>query len=153
MEGFDLIKKIYTIGFTKKTAEEFFTLIEKNHVTKLIDIRLNNTSQLSAFSKFPDIEFFLDRICKVSYEHDIKLAPTDEILSRYKKKEIDWHGYEIEFEQLMQSRKIDNYIMTNYSECADYCLLCSEPSPKQCHRRLVAERFAAVLKNLEVIHL
>ena len=82
------MKNIFTIGFTKKTAEEFFTLLEKNHVSKIVDVRLNNTSQLAAFSKFPDIEFFLKRILNVGYVHDKNFAPTEDILNRYKKKII-----------------------------------------------------------------
>ena len=145
--------KIFTIGFTKKTAEEFFTLLENQKVSKLIDIRLNNKSQLAAFSKFPDIEFFLKRICGIEYVHDTKFAPSEEILSDYKNKAIDWNEYEIKFAELMNSRNIDKYILDNYFNCDKYCLLCSEPTAKNCHRRLVAEIFAMVLKDVEIVHL
>ena len=145
--------KIYTIGFTKKTAEDFFTLLENNHVRKLIDVRLNNTSQLAAFSNFPDIEFFFKKICSIEYFHDTTFAPTEDILSDYKKKIIDWTGYEIKFAKLMGERDIDKYIAEHYSDCNNYCLLCSEPTPEKCHRRLVAEKFSEVLKKIEIIHL
>ena len=147
------MSKIYTIGFTKKTAEDFFTLLINNHVLKLLDIRVNNTSQLAAFSKFPDIEFFLKRICNIEYKHDTTFAPTEDILNDYKKKLIDWNGYEINFEELMKKRYIDRYIVENYYNCDDYCLLCSEPTPEHCHRRLVADKFASVLKDIRIVHL
>ena len=79
------MKTLYTIGFTKKTAEEFFYLLEKNRVATVIDVRLNNTSQLAAFSKFPDIKFFLRKIINTDYIHDLNFAPSENILNRYKK--------------------------------------------------------------------
>ena len=82
------MNKLYTIGFTKKNAEKFFELIRKNDITLLVDVRLNNTSQLAAFSKYPDIEFFLKEICSCDYKHEILFAPEDSTLSRYKKKTI-----------------------------------------------------------------
>ena len=147
------MSKIYTIGFTKKTAEDFFTLLENNHVCKLIDVRLNNTSQLAAFSKFPDIEFFSRRICNIEYVHDTTFAPSEEILSDYKKKIIDWAEYEIRFANLMSERNIDEYIIEHYSDSNNYCFMCSEPTPEKCHRRLVAENFSRVLSKSEIIHL
>ena len=147
------MSRIYTIGFTKKTAEEFFTLLEENNIQKLIDIRLSNNSQLAAFSKFPDIEFFLKRLCNIAYIHDPIFAPSEKLLNSYKKRLIDWVDYEIEFSALMGARNIKNYIVSNYSDCDNCCLLCSEPTPENCHRRLVAEIFAKVLKNVEIVHL
>lgn len=131
------MKKIFTIGFTKKTAKEFFGLLEKNNVAEVVDIRLNNTSQLAAFTKFPDIEFFLEKICGISYRHDTEFAPTENILSGYKKKLIDWKGYESEFAKLMKERNIDEYILETYASVNNFCLLCSETTPEKCHRRLV----------------
>lgn len=147
------MKKIFTIGFTKKTAEEFFNLLERGQVESLIDIRLNNTSQLAAFSKFPDLEFFLKRILGIPYVHDVNFAPTEEILNQYKKKIIDWSGYESEFTKLMNERNVDEYILKNYHSRDNFCFLCSEPRPEKCHRRLVAERFAHVFKEVEIVHL
>lgn len=147
------MKNIFTIGFTKKTAEEFFTLPEKNHVSKIVDVRLNNTSQLASFSKFPDIEFFLKRILNVGYVHDKNFAPTENILNRYKKKIISWNDYEREFADLMNERNISEHIKKIYSESDNLCLLCSEPTPENCHRRLVAEKFAEIFGNVRIIHL
>ncbi len=147
------MNKIYTIGFTQKTAEEFFNLIEKNKIRKLIDVRLKNNSQLSAFSKYPDIKFFLHRICSAEYFHDKNFAPTEKILNDFKNKVIDWTEYEIEFSMLMRNRNIEKYIAANYLDCTGYCFLCSEPTPENCHRRLIAEKFKKVFADLEIIHL
>lgn len=147
------MNKIFTVGFTKKTAEEFFTLLEENSVAEIIDVRLNNTSQLAGFSKFPDIKFFLQRISNINYRHEKIFAPTENILSDYKKKIIDWAGYEKNFENLMRERNISDYILKNYFDADKICLLCSEPTPENCHRRLVAEKFAEVFANIKIIHL
>lgn len=146
------MNKIYTVGFTKKTAEDFFNALEENRISLVLDLRLNNTSQLAGFTKYPDIKFFLNRICKIDYIHDTMFSPTDYILSRYKKKEIDWGQYEKEFFELMRIRNINKYIPTSYSIDKTICLLCSEPTPEKCHRRLIANIFKEVL-SLEIIHL
>jgi len=147
------MKTIYTIGFTKKTAEEFFYLLEKNSVETIVDVRFNNTSQLAAFSKFPDIKFFLKRILNVEYIHDVNFSPSENILNRYKKKIISWSDYEKEFAELMNARNIDEYISKKYFDSDKICLLCSEPAPENCHRRLVAEKFSEILENVKIIHL
>ena len=147
------MKTIYTIGFTKKTAENFFCLLEKNSVATVVDVRLNNTSQLAAFSKFPDIKFFLHKIINADYIHDLNFAPSEDILNRYKKKIIDWAGYETEFFKLLDSRNIDEYIKKKYSDSDKICFLCSEPAPENCHRRLVAEKFSEVLGDITIVHL
>ena len=97
-----MIKNIYTIGFTKKTAEDFFNLLESNSIDIILDIRLNNTSQLSGFSKFPDIKFFLKKINNIEYIHDIKLSPKESTLKKYKKNNIDWNGYVSECKETME---------------------------------------------------
>lgn len=148
------MNSIYSIGFTQKSAEDFFTLLQKNNVRILVDVRLNNTSQLAAFSKFPDIEFFLNKICNIEYRHEIAFAPEESTLKRYKKKEINWEQYVSEFFETMKKRNIRKYIADKYrSEDRKVCLLCSEPTPEQCHRRLIAEIFAEVFANTKIIHL
>lgn len=147
------MKTLYTIGFTKKTAEDFFCLLEKNSVAAVVDVRLNNTSQLAAFSKFPDIKFFLQKILNADYIHDKNFAPSENILNRYKKKIINWADYEAEFAELMNARNIDEYIKKKYSDSDKVCLLCSEPTPENCHRRLIAEKFSEVLGDIKIIHL
>ena len=146
------MSKIFTIGFTRKTAEEFFKTLKENGVKKVIDVRFNNTSQLLGFSKYPDIEYILS-LHSIDYVHDKKFAPSEKILKRYKKNVINWDDYEKEFAELMNYRDIDTYIADNYSEQENYCLLCTEVSPENCHRRLVAEKIREVLEDIEIIHL
>jgi uncharacterized protein (DUF488 family) len=138
---------IFTIGFTKKTAQFFFELLKKNKVNVIVDIRLNNTSQLAGFSKFPDIKYFLEELCAIDYISDINFAPTDQILKDYKAKRISWHEYVIQFNELMQLRKINEYIKLEYGNCGynNICLLCSEEKSTNCHRSLVAKYFCDVL--------
>lgn len=147
------MRKIFTIGFTKMTAEEFFTCLERNHVKKVVDVRLYNTSQLLGFSKYPDIEYFLRNLSGIDYIHDLEFAPSEKILDYYKKKYIDWEGYEEAFAALMRVRDIDEHILKNYADADNICLLCTEVSPENCHRRLVAEKIAEVLGDVEITHL
>lgn len=148
--------KLYTIGFTKKTAETFFNLLKKNNVKHLIDIRLNNASQLAAFSKGIDLNYFLNEICNIKYSHDIELAPTKEILSDYKDKKISWSEYETKFLELLDTRDMHNKILNKFPNGVDgICLLCSEPTAEKCHRRLAAEYIKNTFTNcdIEIIHL
>ena len=146
--------KIYTIGFTKKTARKFFELLKNNGIDTLIDVRLNNTSQLAGFAKSPDIEYFLKEICNVNYFHDRTFAPTDQLLKDYKNNRVTWEFYEKTFEEIMNSRKIEEYIKNQYDFLRDknICLLCSEDTAEKCHRRLVAQYFAGLFYT-SVIHL
>ena len=146
----DMIK-LYTIGFTKKDAESFFTLLEKNGIKKLIDIRLNNVSQLAGFTKKNDLKYLLRAICNIRYLHMPELAPTSEILNDYKKKRIGWHDYESRFNKILSDRKIERSL--NKTDLDAACLLCSEASPEKCHRRLVAEYLRKKLDDIEIIHL
>lgn len=145
--------KVYTIGFTKKTAKQFFSILTENNIDTVVDVRLNNLSQLAGFSKYPDVEFFLDKICSIGYKHDLHFAPKDSTLTRYKKKQISWDEYEKEFAQTMLERNITEYIKANYSSEGSICLLCSEPTPENCHRRLVANYFKEILNEVQIIHL
>lgn len=144
--------QIYTIGFTRKTAEDFFDTLEENNIDELVDVRLYNSSQLSSFTKFPDIEYFTRKILHADYRHDLQLAPSKQLFDGYKEKIFDWFDYECEFAKLMYERKISEHIAKNYSAEKKYCFLCSEASPENCHRRLVAEKFAEVF-DAEIIHL
>lgn len=145
--------KLFTIGFTQKKAADFFGLLLKNEVKLVLDIRLNNTSQLAGFAKFPDIEYFLNRICNIKYIHDTFFSPEESTLEQYKKKRISWERYVEEFNNTMDERKIESYIREKYSNPDHFCLLCSEPSAEKCHRRLVANKFKEQLDDLEIIHL
>jgi uncharacterized protein (DUF488 family) len=130
--------EIYTIGFTKKTAAQFFGALRKANVEQLIDVRLNNVSQLAGFTKRDDLEFFLGELCNASYLHEPMLAPTQPLLDSYKKRRLPWHEYEHKFIQLMADRGIENRLDPRLFERRTV-LLCSEPTAEQCHRRLVVE--------------
>lgn len=142
--------KIYTIGFTKKSAREFFTRLKQSGVEKLVDIRLNNTSQLAGFAKRDDLAFFCETICNIPYQHLPEFAPTQEILDRYKKNKGDWEDFERDFLNLIAARQIER---TNPALLQNACLLCSEHEPQHCHRRLVAEYLKSKWDNVQIAHL
>ncbi|MDQ7883944.1 DUF488 domain-containing protein [Atlantibacter hermannii] len=129
--------KVFSIGFTEKTAEKFFSLIRSQpDIKSLVDVRLNNVSQLSGFAKKNDLKYFLKELCNVNYLHIPDLAPTKEMLNPYKKGEVSWEIYEYNFLNLMAKRNIERI---DKSLIEDSCLLCSEHKPHNCHRRLVIE--------------
>ncbi len=128
---------LYTIGFTKKNAETFFKLIKDSKIKTLIDVRLNNVSQLAGFAKKDDLRFFLREICSAEYEHAPELAPTKEILDPYKNGKVTWAVYEENFLNLMSKRNVEKSI--NPAVLEQGCLLCSEHEPHFCHRRLVVD--------------
>jgi len=142
---------IFTIGFAKKSAREFFTALKEAGVSTLIDIRLNNVSQLAGFTKKEDLRYFLEEIVRIAYIHKPELSPTKEILDAYKKKLIDWTNYQNRFRQLLIERNVENLLTPQLVHNA--CLLCSEPKPDKCHRRLVAEYLLEHWGNVQIKHL
>jgi uncharacterized protein (DUF488 family) len=146
------IDHIFTIGFTQKSAKEFFDLIKNSGARRIVDTRLNNTGQLAGFSKRDDLEYFLRSIIGAEYFHWIESAPEEEMLSAYKKKQISWPDYEREYLTLMERRKIHSSAASVLGP--DACLLCSEAKPHHCHRRLLAEYLCRHLgTNVHVKHL
>ena len=143
--------KLWTIGFTKKSAQVFFGKLRASGARRVVDVRLNNVSQLAGFAKRNDLEFFLRELCGMDYLHLPDLAPTQEMLDRYKKQKGDWAVYEREFLELMRNREIERTVPKDVLE--DGCLLCSEEKPHHCHRRLVAEYLKERWGDLEVVHL
>ena len=143
--------KVFTIGFTKKSAEQFFNTLSRNGVTKIIDIRLNNKSQLAAFAKEEDLRYFLKKICTIEYLHIPQCAPSEELLKKYQKKEIDWNGYEKEYKGLINKRNVVSLFKKD--NLANICLLCSEQTPEQCHRRLLVEYLKDHFSDIEIVHL
>jgi len=142
---------LFTIGFTKKSAERFFTLLKEAHVQRVIDVRLNNRSQLAGFSKATDLEYFLRAIGEMEYRHLADLAPTQELLDNYKKRKGSWSEYESRFLELLRKRGVDHSLDRSVFDMA--CLLCSEHEPLHCHRRLVAEYLTDKWGDVEVRHL
>ena len=143
---------LHTIGFAGKSAEEFFGLLSEAGIERLVDVRLRTDSQLAGFTKRRDLSFFLKAIADMSYEHELMLAPTDEMLDAYRKKEIDWEEYATGFSALIAERDVSTKL-----ERSDFdvqtVLLCSEPEPEECHRRIAAEYLAEKWPEVEVHHL
>lgn len=131
---------IFTIGFTRKSAEKFFELLRSSNVKRIVDVRLNNISQLAGFTKRDDLRYFAKKVCGIDYMHLPILAPTQEMLNEYKKNDGNWDAYENRFLDLMKKRRIEN--MVSKADIESGCLLCSEDKPHNCHRRIVAEYFA-----------
>lgn len=144
--------EIYTIGFTKKSAADFFAALRGAGVRRLIDVRLSNTSQLAGFAKRDDLQFFLRELCGAEYCHEPTLAPTKEILDSYKKKQISWEEYEVRFVDLLVERGAEQAVPRRLFD-VPAVLLCSEPSPKRCHRRLAAEYLADKWGDVKIVHL
>lgn len=129
---------IFTIGYGQKRAEEFFELLNSNHIKVLIDIRLNNTSQLAGYTKKDDLPYFLRKICGAEYRHLLFLAPAKEIFEAYKKKKGSWEVFEQDYLALLGERKVEERLDRRDFETPTV-LLCSEPEPDRCHRRLLGE--------------
>ena len=144
--------EVYTTGFTKKTAAEFFGALRRAGIERLIDVRLHNSSQLAGFTKKEDLSFFLMEICCIEYLHEPLLAPTQDMFDAYKKQKGSWQDYEQRFLALMNERKIEENIDRKLFEISTV-LLCSEASAAHCHRRLVLAYLQAKWGNLEIIHL
>ncbi len=142
---------VFTMGFCKKSAEEFFGKLQQAGVRRVVDVRLKNTSSLAGFTKKQDIEFFLREVAGIAYVHRPDLAPTKELLDDYKNKRIDWAEYECRFNVLLNERRPEEQLTKDEFDSA--CLLCSESSADKCHRRLVAEYLAQHWGNLEIQHL
>lgn len=143
--------KIFTIGFTKTSAESFFTRLREAGVKKVIDVRLNNVSQLAGFAKKDDLRYFLDALCGIEYTHIPELAPTQEMFEAYKKRKGEWVDFKKRFIALMESRRVEETIPRESFDGA--CLLCSEDKPDHCHRRLVAEYLKSKWGYIDIVHL
>ena len=143
--------KVYTIGFTKKSASDFFELLRESGAKRLVDVRLNNVSQLAGFAKKGDLEYFAHKICRMEYVHLPELAPTKEMLDGYRKEHRDWDTYERQFLDLMNERQVEK--MRIRETVSHACLLCSEEKPHHCHRRLVAEYLQRHWGDVEIVHL
>lgn len=142
---------VFTIGFTKKSARRFFELLRESGAKRVVDVRLNNSSQLAGFAKRDDLAYFLKEMRGMDYVHLPELAPTQEMLDAYRNERGDWTAYEDRFLELMAQRRIEETIPKEV--IADGCLLCSEDKPHHCHRRLVAEYLKQRWGDVEVAHL
>ncbi len=143
---------VYTIGFTKRTAADFFGTLKRAGIRRLLDVRLNNTSQLAGFAKQEDLRFFLKELCAADYMHEPLLAPTQEILDAYKKGKGSWEEYVRCFLALLAERRVEARLDRSLFEVPTV-LLCSEKSATHCHRRLVLEYLQAKWGDLRIVHL
>lgn len=144
--------EIYTIGFTQTTAEHFFSRLSRARIERLLDVRLNNSSQLAGFAKAKDLPYFLGELVGAGYQHEPLLAPTQDLLDEYKKRKGDWASYERAFLALMTERRIADTLAPADFEYRT-ALLCSEATAEHCHRRLVAEHLAMHWPAVEIVHL
>lgn len=143
---------LYTIGFTKKSAEKFFNLLSGNHVKQLVDVRISNSSQLAGFAKGKDLEFFVKEICHIPYKHIPDFAPTKELLDQWHKQVVTWEEYVKIYTAMLKDRDIlRKYGIKTFDGS---CFLCSEDTPEQCHRRLLAEYMKKNSPDeVQIIHL
>ena len=144
--------EIATIGFTQHSAESFFGRLRTAKVEQLIDVRLNNVSQLAGFAKRDDLRYFLRELCSVSYLHEVLLAPSEDMLKQYREKKLTWSEYEKRFLNLMEQRRIEDRLSKDFFDPRSV-LLCSEHTPEKCHRRLVAEYLNAHWGDVLIMHL
>ena len=144
--------EVYTIGFTRRSAEEFFQALRKAGIRLLLDVRLNNTSQLAGFTKKDDLAFFLRELCGAGYRHEPSLAPTRELLEDYSRKRISWEEYERRFLALLEERGVAESLERGLFE-GPTVLLCSERGPERCHRRLALEHLNRKWGGMEIVHL
>ena len=143
---------LYTIGFTKKSAEQFFGLLRDNGVKQLVDVRISNSSQLAGFAKGKDLEFFTNEICHIPYKHIVDFAPTKELLDQWHKNEVSWTEYVEIYTKMLKDREIIKKFGVKSFDGA--CFLCSEDTPEQCHRRLLAEYLQKHSKEkVRIVHL
>ncbi|MCH7607121.1 MAG: DUF488 domain-containing protein [Chloroflexi bacterium] len=147
------VRTAYSIGFTKHSARDFFESLNRAGIERLVDVRLNNVSQLAGFAKRDDLAYFLELICGVEYMHEPLLAPTAELLDAYRKRRITWETYERRFSDLIRERSIGDMFAPEFFDRRTV-LLCSEHAPDQCHRRLVLEYLQRVWEgDLVIKHL
>lgn len=144
--------EILTIGFTKRSAADFFGTLEAADVQRVLDVRLNNRSQLAGYTKVSDLPFLLERVLGAEYEHEPLFAPTAEMLSAYRHRELDWERYAADYINLIQQREVDR-VISKEKFFMRTALLCSERFAEQCHRRLAAEYLASSWGQVQIRHL
>lgn len=142
--------RIYTIGFTKTTAENFFGRLKASGARRIVDVRLNNVSQLAGFAKRDDLAYFARALCGMDYEHVPELAPTQEIIDGVRKKGGSWADWQAAFLALLAERRVENM---DRSRLDGACLVCAEDKAQHCHRRLVAEYLKERWGDVEIVHL
>ena len=141
---------MFTIGFARKGARTFFTLLKSAGVSALLDVRLHNSSQLAGYTKRDDLAFLCEAVLGITYRHVTELAPTQEMLDRFKRHDGGWRRYEDDFLALMRERRIEQLPRELFAKA---CLLCAEPTADHCHRRLAAEYLRQAWHDITIVHL
>jgi uncharacterized protein (DUF488 family) len=144
--------EIYTIGFTQKSARQFFDILRANDIRRVVDIRLHNSGQLAGFTKKDDLAYFLREICDADYVHEPRLAPSEQLLKDYRAGRTSWQEYEPIFNGLMRERDVAQAVDRALFD-RPAVLLCSEPTAEHCHRRLVAEHLQREWGDVSIVHL
>jgi uncharacterized protein (DUF488 family) len=144
--------ELFTIGYTQKSARQFFELIKRHRIELLIDVRLWNSSQLAGYTKSKDLAYFLSEICRCDYVHELRYAPDTALLDGIKKGNINWTHYEVRYHKLLTERRCLEDYFSKYGKLR-VCFLCAEPTADQCHRRLLAERIAALYNGTIITHI
>jgi uncharacterized protein (DUF488 family) len=144
--------KIFTIGFTKKSAEEFFRLLKSNGIQRIVDIRVHPGGQLAGFAKDRDLAFFLRELAGIDYVYQPELAPAEELMKSYRA-DKDTAVWEAGYRQLLAENGMPGKLDRRIFEDKVCCLLCSEAEAEHCHRRIAAEMMKAEWGNVEIIHL
>ncbi len=148
------MKILYTIGFTKKSAKEFFEALRFRSVEVLVDTRINNVSQLAGFTKSDDLKYFLKAIGNIDYIYRPDFAPTKELLKEWRDGTISWEQYEEQYMSIQEKRGTYKNFLADFEKYEKICILCSEATPEHCHRRLLAEKLEKEFPNdIKVIHI
>lgn len=144
--------RVYTIGFTRRSAADFFSTLDQHGIKRVIDVRIHNASQLAGFTKRDDLAYFLQRILGAEYRHEPTLAPSEELLRAYRSRELDWDTYGARFRDLMAERRIQDQYNPDLF-VPPTVLLCAEPNARECHRALILDYLNKYWGNIEPIHL
>lgn len=140
--------RLYTIGYSKKTAEEFFDILRDNGVTQVVDIRRHNSNQLAGFTKQSDLPWFLDTIAGIGYSHELALAPSEDLMRAYRKEGLPFDEFAAKLRKQFEDREMPTKATFDHA-----ALLCSEADPSTCHRLVASEYLAEKWSGVEVIHL
>ena len=143
--------ELFTIGYTKKSAEKFFEIMSDNKIEIVADVRLYNSTQLAGFSKSVDLQYFLKKICGCNYIALKQLAPNPSLFENYKNGKTTWNEYEKIYNKFLDTQANLDFFYAFKNK--RICILCAESTPEHCHRRLIAEKISKTHDNVKITHL
>ena len=141
------MSKIFTIGFSGKSPDAFMDVLNAVRVRAVWDIRLWRASVYVPFYSGENLATVLG----TRYEYHPEFAPTTEILDGYKNGRITWADYEKMYRELLAVRR--PAVGAEPATFDRICLLCTEKSATQCHRRIAAEYIASQFPDTDIVHL